>query len=200
VGQGRRAAGTVMFARRSVMAAAVAALLVALVACDLAIAGFSGWWDRHTLTASVASNLLVLAVAALIVDAVVARRQRSARATTVAVQAMIVYAQARRAYDALLAASGRGAESDAADEMRMLASMLLTASPSLFDDPDARLFLERVQQLAGAMYRAVVKPDDKLSAQDRDRLTTVITALQLSAAPLIARLPHDYSSAVDEPS
>jgi hypothetical protein len=185
---------------RSVMAAAVASLLVALVACDLAIASFSGWWDRHTLTASVASNLLVLAVAALIVDAVIARRQRNARATTVAVQGMIVYAQARRAYDALLAVSPDTERRDAGDEMRMLANMLLTASPSLFDDPDARVFLERVQQLAGAMYRAVAKEGDNLSAQDRERLASAVTALQVSAAPLIARLPHEYSSAVDEPS
>jgi hypothetical protein len=185
---------------RRVVAAAVAAVLVALVACDLALAGFSGWWDRHALTASVASNLLVLAVAALIVDDVVARRQRRARATSVAVQAMIVYAQARRAYSALMGLAGDGERSDAGDEMRMLANMLLTASASLFDDPDARPFLERVQRLGGDMFRAVAKPDDRLNAQDRERLTNSITALQASAAPLIARLPQEYSSAVDEPS
>jgi hypothetical protein len=185
---------------RRVVAAAVATVLIALVACDLAIAGFSGWWDRHALTASVASNLLVLGVAALIVDDVVARRQRRGRATSVAVQGMIVYAQARRAYAALMGLAGDAERSDAAEEMRMLASMLLTASPSLFDDPDARLFLEGVQRLGGDMYRAVANPDDRLNAQDRERLTNAITAVQASAAPLIARLPQEYQLAADEPS
>jgi hypothetical protein len=49
------------------------------------------------------------------------------------------------------------------------------------------------------MYRAVANPDDRLNAQDRERLTNAITAVQVSAAPLIARLPQEYQLAADEP-
>lgn len=74
------------------MAATAAAMaLLALVACDLWIRGVQVWWDRHSLIGSVVASLLVLAVTALIVDEVVARRQRRERAGSVAVQASIVY-------------------------------------------------------------------------------------------------------------
>ena len=58
----------------------MAVLLLALVASDLWIERARVWWDRHSLTSSVVSNLLVLAVTALIVDEVIARRQRQERA------------------------------------------------------------------------------------------------------------------------
>ena len=64
--------------RRRVAAVCALTTLLVLVGCDLWIAGFRAWWDRHSLTASVVSSLLVLAVAGLIVDEVVARRQRRA--------------------------------------------------------------------------------------------------------------------------
>jgi hypothetical protein len=38
---------------------------------------------------------------------------------------------------------------------RHLANMILVASPALFDDPEARLFLEEVQRLAGTKYGAL---------------------------------------------
>jgi hypothetical protein len=186
--------------RRRAIAATVAALLVVLVACDISITGFSGWWDRHALTASVASNLMVLGVAGLIVDEVVARRQRRERGTSVAVQALILYAQARRSYNALLAvASGEEARAEASDEMRMLASMLLTASTSLFDDPQARVFLEQVQRLGAEMYRTVARSEAGIAADDRTRLATAIAAVDATTGDLIARLPGEYRSNVEEP-
>ncbi|MCU1493788.1 MAG: hypothetical protein JWO62_1552, partial [Acidimicrobiaceae bacterium] len=59
-------------ALRRVAALGVALALLALVACDLWIQSVRVWWDQHSLTGSVVSSLLVLAVTALIVDEVVA--------------------------------------------------------------------------------------------------------------------------------
>jgi hypothetical protein len=71
---------------RRIAAAAAAATLIALVVCDQCIASFRAWWDRHSFTGSVVANLLVLAITALIVDEVVARRQQRKRGVSVAVQ------------------------------------------------------------------------------------------------------------------
>ena len=57
---------------RRLAAALVAMALLALIACDQFVSGFPAWWDRHSLTGSIVSSLLVLAVTALIVDEVVA--------------------------------------------------------------------------------------------------------------------------------
>ena len=81
--------------KRRISAAALLAALLALVAGDVWIASFRAWWYHHSLTGSIVSSLLVLGVAGLIVDEIVARRQLRERATSVAVQAMILYGQAR---------------------------------------------------------------------------------------------------------
>jgi len=187
---------------RRVMAVAIAAGLVAIVACDLLVASFRDWWDHHSLTGSIVSSLLVLGVTALIVDEILARRQRRERGTSVAVQGMIVYGQAVRAYSALTGARPDGSESsaDLGEEMRSLASMLLTASPNLFDDPQARVFLENLQRLAGEMLRTMSASgslSDKPSA-DRAQLAAAMSAVQTSRLPLLARLPAQYASSVDE--
>jgi len=183
---------------RRLMAVAIASGLVAIVACDLWIASFRDWWDRHSLTGSIVSSLLVLGVTALIVDEILARRQRRERATSVAVQGMIVYTQAVRAYAAL---TGTGTdESDLGEEMRSLANMILTASPSLFDDPQARVFLENLQRLAGEMVRTI--PSSGLvsgqPSDDRAQLAAAMSAVQTSRLPLLARLPAQYASSVEE--
>jgi len=175
---------------RRVTAAAVALTLGALVACDLSNRGVRTWWDQHSLTGAVVTNLLVLAVTALIIDEVVARRQRRQRAVSVAVQGLIVYSQARRAYDAVMAVgddeSDRGG---ATEELRSFASMLLTASPSLFDDPVARSFLEQVQRLSGSMFRAVsASSRGPLNTTARTSLAADMSELQTAAQPLLARV------------
>jgi hypothetical protein len=176
---------------RRIAAATVAVALMALVACDLWIGGFRDWWDRHSLTGSVVSNLLVLAVTALIVDEVVARRQRRERAESVAVQGLIVYAQARRANDALTATTGPESPVGAAsDELRTLASMLLTASPSLFDDPVARRFLEQAERFSALMLRLVsASSHAPLSPNERQRLASEMSDLETTMKPLLARIP-----------
>jgi hypothetical protein len=179
--------------RRRLLAAVIATTLVAAVVCDLAIPGFRDWWDRHALSGSIVSSLLVLGVTALIVDEILARRQRRERATSVGVQSLIVFTQAVRAYKALQSNSG----DDVAEEMRSLAGMLLTASTILFDDPQARVFLENVQRLAGTMFRAT---SSARSSELQPQLEAAMSAVQTSRLPLLARLPAEYRSTVEEES
>ncbi len=204
--------------RRSA-AAVIALTLIALVICDLTVSGLRAWSDRHSLTASVISNLMVLGVTVLIVDEVVARRQRRDRASTVAVQAIIVYGQATRAYNTVLArvdgpgsaagsgsgsglGSGSGSGSDEAlDELRTLAGMLLTVSSSLFDDPQARLFLEQLQRLVGAMFATVLPTLAGVTGRpSRDSLVAGMAALRAEITPLSARLSPQDRTAISEPS
>jgi len=177
----------------------VALTLLVLIACDVWIRGVQAWWDRHSFTGSVVSNLLVLAVAALIVDAVVARRQRRERAVSVAVQGLIVFGQARRAYGAITDRDSSGSRSNGvADELRTLASMLLTASPSLFDDPEARQFLEQVERFSVSMFRMLsAPPEGVLDQRDRDYLVSELNRLQAAVQPLVRRIPADDRSLLE---
>jgi hypothetical protein len=184
---------------RRLAAGTVALALLALVAGDLWVGAFRGWWDGHALTGSIVSNLLVLAVTALIVDEVVARRQRRERAASVAVQGLIVYGQARRADDAIIAEGGDTEPPGvASDELRTLATMLLTASPSLFDDPQARRFLEQVERFSVSMFRTVAAASGgRVSTGDRARLTTEMSQVRATVEPLLARLSAGDRSALE---
>jgi hypothetical protein len=162
---------------RRVAAVVVAVGLVTLVAGDLWIAGMQNWWDRHSLTSSVVSNLLVLAVTGLIVDEVV-------------VQGLIVYGQTRRAHDAISVTGSLGVSTTAADELRTLASMVLTAAPNLFDDPVARKFLEEVERFSVSMVRIVsVSSAGEVSAEDGRRLASEMARLKEFVNPLLNRIP-----------
>ncbi len=175
---------------RRLAAVVVAAGLVILVAADLWITGMRDWWDRHSLTSSVVSNLLVLAVAGLIVDEVVARRRRQERAVSVAVQGLIVYGQTRRAHDAVSVTGSPGASTTASDELRTLASMVLTAAPNLFDDPVARKFLEEVERFSVSMVRIVSRsPTGAVSTEDGRRLASEMARLKEFVNPLLNRIP-----------
>ena len=176
---------------RRFAAATVAMILLALVACDLWIRSFQLWWDRHALTCSIATSLLVLAVAGLIVDEVVARRRRSERALSVAVQALIVYGQAHRAWATVMTIgdAGEGSASTLTEELRNLASMLLTAAPGLFDDPVARQFLEEAQRFSASVLRVALRPQRQLSEDDRAHLQSAMSQLQAAVEPLFTRVP-----------
>jgi hypothetical protein len=188
---------------RRLAAAGIAVALIALVICDLSLRGFRVWWDDRALSASIVSSLLVLGVTALIVDEVVARRQRSDRANSVAVQAVIVYDQAQRTCSAVLTTldePGEGEDDDAPEELRALAGMLLTSSANLFDDPEARLFLEDVQRLTGVMFRASSSSlIGHAGKPSRESITIAMDRLHASATPLIRRLSAGYRAAIDEP-
>lgn len=182
-----------MTSLRRMSAAVVAVALVALVACDVWIGSVRTWWDRHSLTGSVVSNLLVLAVTALIIDEVVARRQRRDRSVSVAVQGLIVYGQARRTHDAIVASGADGQPAgDAADELRTLANMLLTSSPSLFDDPAARRFLDQVERFSVTMFRVVsTATGGALEAHDREQLSKEMARVRETVQPLLTRIPPE---------
>ncbi|HZQ86930.1 MAG TPA: hypothetical protein VFA83_18940 [Acidimicrobiales bacterium] len=175
---------------RRVVATIAAAVLVALVAGDLLVRRVRTWGNGHSLTGSVVTSLLGLAVAALIVDEVVARRQRRERAVSVAVQALIVYGQARRALNAVVAARrDEGVKVSPAEELRSLATMLLTAAPNLFDDLDARRFLEEAERLSVLLVRAAAdRSGDAFSAS----VELARSRLDAAAEPLVSRIPaHD---------
>jgi hypothetical protein len=181
----------VHFSFRRLSAVLVAVALLVLVGCDLWIGSVRTWWDHHSLTGSVVSNLLVLAVTGLIVDEVVARRQRRERGVSVAVQALIVYGQTRRAYEAITADAGDDPSSDRGpDELRTLAGMLLTAAPNLFDDPPARRFLEQVERFSVSMIRAVSPSSAPGPGADgRTKLTAELSEVKTAMEPLLARIP-----------
>jgi hypothetical protein len=178
---------------RRIAAVAVMMALIALVACDLSIKHFATWWDQHSLTGSVVSSLFVVAVTALIFDEVIARHQRRDRATSVAVQALIVYSQSRRTYEAVTKAGNQEEQSTgASDELRTLASMLLTASPSLFNDPIARTFLEQVEQFTGSVQRTISASTWNVSKNDKlERLSSEMKRLKTTIDPLLARIPSE---------
>jgi hypothetical protein len=186
---------------RRFTAAAVAMSLLALVAGDLWIRGFQLWWDRHSLTGSVATSLLVLAVTGLIVDEVVARRQRRERALSVAVQALIVYGQARRVWNAVVTTDdmGEGSANSSSEEFRTLASMLLTAAPGLFDDPVARRVLEEVERFSVSVFRTAAGSRGQLSEDDRAHLESAMAQLQAAVAPLLVRIPDADRALLEGP-
>lgn len=181
---------------RLVGAVLIAAALIALVVCDLTVSGFGTWWDRHSVTTSVVSDLLVVGVTALIFNEVVAYRQLKERSLSVGAQAMIVYGQARSAYQAVMARTGNEASpAGAPDELRTLASNLLVASPNLFDDPPARAFLYQVDRLMGTLFAVSGGPAGRLDDQGtRDRLSNEMSQLQAAFEPLLARFPPDFQS------
>ena len=105
------------------------------------------------MTTSVLSDLLVVGVAALIIDEVVAYRQRKDRALYVASQALIVYGQARQAYGAVLASAGDVASPRRARRAVPAGQQLaggLTAS--LFDDPGPAHIPAGGPRLLGSLY------------------------------------------------
>jgi hypothetical protein len=164
------------------------------VVCDLNLPRFAAWWDRHAVTTSIVSSLLIVGATALIFNEVVAYRQRRERSLSVAAQSLILYIQARQAYQAVLAgASDPSAPDVMPAELRDLASNLLVASPSLFDDPPARDFLLQLDRLMAELFAAADRPDDQGQI---DRLTDQMNRVQVSFQPLMARFPASYQQRV----
>jgi hypothetical protein len=190
---------------RRVTAVAVAVSLVVLIVCDLSIVSFRTWWERHSLTGSIVSNLLVLAVTGLIVDEIVARRQRKERSTSVAVQVLIVYGQARRTWNAVKSSAadrkdkGNGGGT-VIEEWRVLANMLLTASPAFFDDPEARRFLEEVERFSGLILSRLHRSDGTLADDDLHHLDAEFSKVEQTVSPIMARVPKADESIFEGPS
>lgn len=176
-------------ARRAAAGVVMAGLLT-LIALDLWIRSVELWWSRHSLATSIVANLLVLAVTLLIVDEVLAARRRRDRALSVAVQALIVYGQARRVWDAITGQKGTVTPqaSDPFEESRTLASMLLTAAPNLFEDPEARRFLEALQRFLAALVSDAVRSRHGTTTESRNELDSAWSQLQDASKPLVARI------------
>jgi len=77
------------------IAAAVMAVVLALVALDLVDHAFNTWFDRHSFATDTVSTLLGLAVAALVVDRISARRRLSDRALAMAAQRAMIAGHSR---------------------------------------------------------------------------------------------------------
>jgi hypothetical protein len=93
--------------------------------------------------------------------------------------------------------SNRSADPGIPDELRDLASNLLVASPSLFDDPAARDFLLQLDRLMAALFAAANgqsgRPD---GLGQTGRLTDQMNAVQSAFQPLVARFPDEYQARV----
>ena len=141
---------------RRVSALLIAVAIVVLIVYDVTNGrGFSRWWAEPAITTSLVSDLLIVGATALIFDEVQAYRKRKERSVSVAAQGLIVYGQAREAYQAVVASiSDPSSAGGIPDELRDLASNLLVASPSLFDDPDARDFLLQLDRLMASLFAA----------------------------------------------
>jgi hypothetical protein len=177
----------------------IAVAIVVLIVCDVTNGrGFSRWWAEHAITTSLVSDLLIVGATALIFDEVQAYRRRKERSMSVAAQGLIVYGQAREAYQAVVASiSDPSSGGGVPDELRDLASNLLVASPSLFDDPDARDFLLQLDRLMAALFAAAngqSKRPDGLG--QTGHLTDQMNAVQSSFQPLVARFPDGYQARV----
>jgi hypothetical protein len=183
---------------RRIAAAAVSVALVTLLICDVSLRGFSAWWNAHSLSGDIVSSLLLLAVTGFVVDEVVARRQRKEREVAVAAQALIVYGQARRACEALGEPSTGESDLRATNEARDLASMVLTASSSLFDDAAGREFLRRVQRLMAALYVVSHAPPVGSEPGPLEQVKADMADLTVSVRPLMARVPPELLPALDE--
>jgi hypothetical protein len=183
---------------RRLAAAGVALAVLGLTVSDLEIRRFQLWWDAHSFTGDVVSSLLVVAFTALIVDEAVARRQRRDRSFSVAAQVLIVFQQAHRAYKAAISqAEGKSGSYDASEELRSLAIMLLSASPSLFDDPAGRCFLFQVERFTGAIFGSIApQVSDREKRDGLDLLTPALSDLRATAEPLFNRIPADIRATI----
>jgi hypothetical protein len=175
---------------RRVAASVVVAALLALVGTDLWIGGVRSWWDHHSLTASIASNLAVLAIAAVVVDDVVARRKRRERSASVGIQGLVLYGQVQRAHSAVVADQRRTFSlSDLPEPLWNLATMLPMASPSVLDDPYARSYLQRVERITGLLFNtALTSRDADLSVGVRTELSSEMAGLRESVDLILDRL------------
>ena len=180
-------------------AAAVALVAGVLVILDLTDAGLRRWWDAHALTTATVTGLLVLMITVLVVDQVVRLRQGKSRARAVAVQVAILRTQANTASrEVSQVLAGSGDRDMAYEEFRTYTMMVLSVAPVLIDARRSRNFLERAQDLDGAMAQAlsllatVPGQENFLAA----RLDDTLQALKSASTPLLQNLTPELQSAV----
>jgi hypothetical protein len=149
------------------------------------------YWTEHGFTASIVSNLLAVAVTGLIIDELIARRQRRARAVSVAAQALVVYTQARYLGDALMTVEGPDARQTIGENLRSLANVLLVVASEFFDDPPA----QRSSRSSGTKRRcsgpSVRQAPGPLEPKAREHVAAEMARLGSEVEPLVRRLPAD---------
>ena len=180
-------------------AAAVALVACVLVILDLTDAGLRRWWDAHALTTDAIAGLLVLMITVLVVEQVVRLRQGNSRARAVAIQVAILMTQANiasRAVSQVLA--GSGDRDMAYEEFRTYTMMVLSVAPVLIDARTSRNFLERAQDLDGAMAQAlsVLATEPSQEKFLAARLDDTLQALKSASTPLLQNLTPELRSAV----
>ena len=175
------------------------AVVLVLIALDLLDGGFNRWFDHHSFTTDVVSTLLGLAVTVLVIDRIAERRRLRERSQVMAAQGAMISAQARRATRMLTdALNGDGDRDAAADELRTLVTLLLTAAPVLMDAAETRHLLEESQRLAAELARAlaVTRTGDRPAGLDQ-RLNEASDRVRTAVRPLLGVLNLDQRSAVD---
>lgn len=162
---------------RRVSALLIALAIVVLIVYDATNGrGFSRWWAEHAITTSLVSDLLIVGATALTFNEVQAYRQRKERSLSVAAQGLIVYGQAREAYQAVVASiSDPSSGGGIPGELRDLASNLLMAS------------------LFAAANGQSSRPG---GLGQTGHLTDQMNAVQSSFQPLVARFPDGYQARV----
>ena len=178
------------------IAAAVMGVVLALIALDSVDHAFNTWSDRHSFATDTVSTLLGLAVAALVVDRISARRRRRGQAQVMAAQGAMIAAQALRATQAVTSAlDGSGDRDAAADELRTFMMMMLTGAPVLMDAPETRGFVETSQHLGAELARALGVTRSGERPEDIDqRLTDAAGRLRAAVEPLLQTLDLDQQS------
>jgi hypothetical protein len=192
------------------------AVVLALIVLDLLDGAFNAWSDRHSFATDAVSTLLGLAVAALVVDRISARRRLRDQAQVMAAQGAMIAAQALRATRAVTSALDDGSDRDAAaDELRTFIMMMLTGAPVLMEAPDTRGFLQTSQHLAAELARALgvtrsgERPDDiderlnDAAGQVRAAIQPLLQTLDVDQQSDLwgpARAPNDHAAASDPPS
>jgi hypothetical protein len=178
------------------MAAAVTIVVLALIVLDVIDHSFNTWFGRHSLLTNLVSTLLGLAVAALVIDQISARRRLRDRAQVMAAQGAMIAAQALRATQAVTSAlDGSGERDAAAGELRAFMTMMLTGAPALMDAPQTRQFLETSQHLGAELARALGVTRSGERPDDIDqRLNDAAAEVRATVQPLLERLDLDQQS------
>jgi hypothetical protein len=174
------------------------AVVLALIALDIVDDSFNRWFDHHSFTTDAVSTLLGLAVAALVVDRISARRQLKDREQVMAAQGAMIAAQGLRAHQTVSKILDGNGDRDAAEnQLRTYMSMMLNGAPVLMDAPQTREFLETSQRLAAELARAMVvtrRGDDPAGVDQR--LDDAASGVRASVEPLLQTLNIDQQSAV----
>jgi uncharacterized membrane protein len=182
---------------RWLAAAAVAAVLVLLSALDLADRSFGRWAADRPFFTSTLTGVLVLLVAVLIVDRLVAHRDEKDQSRSVAAQATIVMAEGARATAALDGAlNGKGDRLAAGDEVKTYLAILSMATPVLLGPRFSRGFLESAQALGADLTIALAEPEP--SPETRQHLNGAVDRLRDESAPLLEFLDPEHRLPVSQ--